>query len=81
MRKFCYCSTDLSKVYRNSCRERGEKISHEFAFECYYCGNFFTRVDRQKRQIESCSGVSGFVYNFNNKILVTFEDNFKSKGN
>ena len=30
--------------------------------------------------MENCSGVPGIVYNFNNQNLVTFEDNFKSKG-
>ena len=54
--------------------EIGEKASHGFALECYYWGKFFARADRQKRHIESCSGVPGVVYNFNNKNLVTFED-------
>ena len=30
-------------------------------------------------QIENCSGVPGIIYNFNNKSLITSEDNFKSK--
>ena len=59
---------------------RCQKLSHGFAFECYYCGKFFARADKQKRHIESCSGVPGIIYNFNNKNLITFEDNFKSKG-
>ena len=74
----CYYSTDLSKAYRNSHGESGEKVSHGFAFEWYYCGKYFARADRRKH-IESCSGVLGVVYNFNNQNLVTFEDNFKSK--
>ena len=41
---------------------------------------FFTKADGRKRYIESCSGVPGVVYNFNNKNLITFEYNFKSKG-
>ena len=53
---------------------------HGFAFECYYCGKFFARADKQKRHIGNCSGASGIIYNFNNKNLITFEDNFKSKG-
>ena len=47
---------------------------------CYYSTDLFARADKRKRNIESCSGVPGVVYNFNNKNLVTFEDNFKSKG-
>ena len=30
--------------------------------------------------MEGCSGVTGIVYNFNNKNLVTFEDNFSATG-
>ena len=53
---------------------------HGFAFECFYCGKFFARADKQERHIENCSGVPGIIYIFNNKHLITFEDNFKSKG-
>ena len=74
----CYYSTDLSKAYRNSCGTV-EKVSHGYAFECYYCGKYFARADIEKWHIESCSGTPGVVYNFNNQNLVTFEDNFKSK--
>ena len=42
--------------------------------------SFFARADKQKRHLENCSGVPGVIYNFNNKNLITFEDNFKSKG-
>ena len=59
---------------------RCQKLSHGFAFECYYCGKFFARADKQGRRIENCSGVPGIIYIFNNKHLITFEDNFKSKG-
>ena len=57
----CYYSTDLSKPYRNSYGETAEKVSHGYAFECYYCGKFFAWAGRQKRHIESCSGVPGVV--------------------
>ena len=71
--------SDISKSHRNSCRD-AKKLSQGFAFECYYCGKFFARADKQKRHIGNCSGASGIIYNFNNKNLITFEDNFKSKG-
>ena len=38
------------------------------------------REERQKRQTESCLGVPGVIYNFNTKTLITFQDNFNSKG-
>ena len=41
---------------------------------------FFARDDKQKRHIENCSGVPKIIYDLNYKNLITFEDNFKSKG-
>ena len=41
--------------------------------------NFLQELPNKKRHIENCSGVLGIIYNFNNKKLITFEDNFKSK--
>ena len=40
----------------------------------------FVRPDKHKKHMDSCSGVPGIVYNYNNKNLVTFEDNFDAKG-
>ena len=48
-------STNISKSYRNSC----DKVSHGFAFECYYCGKYFARANKQKRHIENCTSVPG----------------------
>ena len=75
----CYYSQDISKSYRNSCGD-AKKLLHRFAFECYYCGKFFARADKQEGHIENCFGVPGIIYNFNNKNLITFEDNVKSEG-
>ena len=44
------------------------------------CGKILVRADKQKGHFENCSGIPGIIYNFNNKNLITFEDNFKSKG-
>ena len=76
----CFSSNDISKSYRNSCGATSDKVSHWFAFECYYCGKFFAKADKQKRHIENCIGAPGIIYNFNNKNLITFKDYFKSKG-
>ena len=42
--------------------------------------NFLLEKIDKNIKIESCSGVPGVVYNFNNQNIVTFEGNFKSKG-
>ena len=33
-----------------------------------------------KRHIQNCTGIPGIIYNFDNKNLIPFENNFKSKG-
>ena len=76
----CFSTNNISKSYRNSCGATSDKVSHGFASECYYCGKLFARADKQKRHIENCTGVPGIIHNFYNKNLITFEDNFKSKG-
>ena len=75
----CYFSQDISRAYRNTCN-KGEKLSHRFGYHCYYCNKFFVRPGKHKRHMEHYSGISGVVYSFNNKNLVTFEDNLGYKG-
>ena len=76
-------SVATPKVYQNRTEilaETQRKLSHGFAFECYYCRKYFVRAEKQKRHVENCSGVPRIIYNFSNKNLITFEDNFKSEG-
>ena len=49
----CFSTNDIPKSYRKSCGTTSDKVSHGFAFECYYSGKFFARADKQKRQIET----------------------------
>ena len=70
---------DISRANRNTCN-KGEKLWHDFAYQCYYSGKFFAITDRQELHMEHCSGVPGIIYNFNNQNLVTFEDNLGYKG-
>ena len=77
----CFCKNYISNSYRNSCGATSDKVSHWFALKFYYCGKFFAIADKQKKYIEKCTGVPGIIYNFNNKNLITLEDNFKSKTN
>ena len=75
----CYFLQDISRAYRNTCN-KDEKLSHGFAYQCYYCNKFFVRPDKHKRHMRHCSSIPGIVYNFNNQNLVTFEDNLGYKG-
>ena len=38
----CYYSQEISKSCRHSCGD-GQKLSHGFAFQCYYCGKAFCK--------------------------------------
>ena len=49
------------------------------AFQCYYCGKFWTRQKRLEIHIKNCVGKPGFVYNFQTRNLLTFEENLKFK--
>ena len=35
---------------------------------------------RHKRHLENCSGKPGVIYNFNNRRLISYQDNFKNEG-
>ena len=77
----CYFSNDISKAYSSLHSEgkRGLRRAHKF-FECYYCNKFFIENIRHTRYMESCTGKPGVTYNFNNQCLISYQDNFKSKG-
>ena len=61
----CYFSQDISRAFRDTC-SIGGKLSHGFAYHCYYCHKFFARSDKQNQHMEHCSSVPGVVNNFNN---------------
>ena len=58
---------------------KGMQRAHE-VYQCYYCNKFFIRLKRQERHSKNCSGIPGIVYNFNNKNLISYQDNFNAKG-
>ena len=59
--------------------KRGLRRAHK-VYECYYCNKFFIEKMRHKRHLENCSGKPGAIYNFNNQCLISYQDNFKNKG-
>ena len=74
-------SNDISKAYSSlhSERKRGLRKAHK-VFECYYCNKFFIEKIRHTRHMENCTGKPGVIYNFNNQCLISYQDNFKNKG-
>ena len=76
----CFFSSQMNLAYRASFNDsKGLKLKHGTAFQCYYCSHYFARKDRFDRHIENCTGIPGFVYNFNTQNLLTFEENLKFK--
>ena len=48
---------------------------------CHYCNHFFAHNQKKfERHLRHCSGKPGVIYNFTNQSLVSYEDNFKAKG-
>ena len=78
----CFVTSDMSKCYYSVCSDdtRKEITRTGFAYDCYYCHQFFVRKDKFERHIKNCSGIPGIVYNFTTQNLITFEDNLKNKG-
>ena len=77
----CYFTEDISKAY-SSLHSKGKKglsRAHK-VYQCFYCNKFFIAETRQKRPMENRSEKPGVVYNFNNQCLITYQDNFHTKG-
>ena len=77
----CYFSEDISKAYfsLHSKGKKGLSRAHK-VYQCFYCNKLFVVKPRQKKHMENCSGKPGVVYNFNNQCLISYQDNFYTKG-
>ena len=77
----CYFTTDISLDYsayylRASKMTRATKVQ-----SCHYWNHIFAHNQKKfERHLKHCSGKPGVIYNFNNQSLVSYEDNFKAKG-
>ena len=70
----------MSLAYRTTYSSGTDtKLKHGCAFRCHFCPKFFSRKASFDRHIESCSGIPGFIYNFDTQNLLTFEKNLKLK--
>ena len=77
----CYFSTDIAVAYstyytHGNCKKRSSRVQ-----SCHYCNHYFVHSPlRFEKHLKQCSGKPGIIYNFNNQSLISYEDNFKSKG-
>ena len=76
----CFFTTEINLAYRTSFSER-EKIRDGTTYQCFYCSNYYGRKNVWENHLQHCTGCPGFVYNFNTRSLLTFEENLKYKTN
>ena len=74
----CFFTTEINLAYRTSFSEGGG-IRHGTAYQCFYCSNYYGRKNVWEKHLQHCTGRPGFVYNFNTRRLLTFEENLKYK--
>ena len=75
----CFFSTDFH-LANKAAFNKGVKISHSNAHQCYFCGNYYVKKTRYERHMSNCAGQPGIAYDFNIQNLVTFKDTLKYKG-
>ena len=77
----CFFTGKLHLAYKAVYNEttKWEKLRSTCAFQCYFCGKFWTRKGKLATHMKNCTGKPGFVYNFQTRNLLTFEENIKFK--
>ena len=77
----CFFTDKLHLTYKALYNEtvKWDKLRSGFAFQCYFCGKFWTRQIRLDVHMKNCVGKPGFVYNFQTRNLLTYEENIKLK--
>ena len=60
-------------AYRISYTDHG-RIYHAKCYECYHCSKFYVQKERYRKHVETCSGIPGITYFFeNHNNLIIFE--------
>ena len=77
----CFFTDKLHLAYKAVYNEtaKWDKLKSACAFQCYFCGKFWTRQAKLATHMKNCTGKPGFVYNFQTRNLLTFEENIKFK--
>ena len=83
----CYYSTDISLAYsatypKKDSRNKRDYVSRSSKVQgCYYCNHFYVHNNAKfQNHLKKCAGKPGIIYNFTNQSLISYEDNFKMKG-
>ena len=77
----CFFTDKLHLAYKAvySEKTKWEKLKSSCAFQCYFCSKFWKRKGKLDMHMKNCVGKPGFVYNFQTRNLLTFEENIKFK--
>ena len=77
----CFFTDKLHLAYKAVYNEttKWDKLKSSCAFQCYFCGKFWTRKPKLATHMKNCLGKPGFVYNFQTRNLLTYEENIKFK--
>ena len=77
----CFFTDQLHLAYKAVYNEtkNWETFKTSCAFQCYFCGKFWSRKIKLATHMKNCLGKPGFVYNFQTRNLLTFEENIKFK--
>ena len=76
----CFFTDKLHLAYRatyNECQR--DTTKNACVYPCHFCNKFFIRKARWTTHMQNCTGKPGFVYNFQTRNLLTFEENIKFK--
>ena len=76
----CYFSDDTSKAYILTYSKSNETKRAYYSYQCYYCNKFFEIKKNCMRHMDNCSGSPGVIYDFNNQNLISYQNNFRTKG-
>ena len=77
----CFFTDKVHLAFRASYNEtkKWKSLKHSCAFQCYFCSKFWIRKSRLECHIKNCTGKPGFIYNFQTRNLLTFEENLQFK--
>ena len=78
----CFFTDDPKNAYR-ALYQKGSQAQAKSAntlYECFYCNEFWVGKSRYEKHLRVCGKKPGVVYDFDLKNIVTFEENFKYRG-
>ena len=67
----------IAYLFKYSKGEKGQRVEFLHAFECYSCQKFHSIRYQFEKHLNCCSQTAGIIYKFDNKTLVSFEDNYR----